>query len=397
LVRFLFPGGSCRINSGYRDSTMSSDDPSDEPMDDVVPSTRSRRRAHREHRRRHQRRIVGAIVASLVAVGAGLVLTDTVRLPRGSGPRVAEGAERGGATSSAGSGLAAPRPLTPDTPLKLWIGGDSLAGSLGPSLGLLTGNTGVVQPQFDSRVSSGLTTPSFFDWPQHATQEMTRLDPEAVVFIIGTNDGPTVQKKPLDASGAPEWRAHYAALVDEMMKILVGARGRTVYWVGAPIMEDNNRSDEVRQLNEVGQEVAARHPEVTYVDSYELFAGRDGKYAASLPSDSGRVVRMRADDGVHLTPEGGDRLAGAVFMPLDARWHITAQAVRGNPKPVLETEGSSQVPGTGRHVSAVTPTTSGRSATTSSSAPPSTSTSIAPTTTSGPPASSTSSTPSTTG
>ena len=30
--------------------------------------------------------------------------------------------------------------------------------------------------------------PGFFDWPDHATTEMARLDPEVVVFIIGTND-----------------------------------------------------------------------------------------------------------------------------------------------------------------------------------------------------------------
>ena len=51
-------------------------------------------------------------------------------------------------------------------PLKLWVGGDSLAGSLGPALGTLAGATGVVQPYFHSRVSSGLSNPSFVDWPR---------------------------------------------------------------------------------------------------------------------------------------------------------------------------------------------------------------------------------------
>ena len=70
----------------------------------------------------------------------------------------------------------------------MWVGGDSLAGSLGPSLGTIAGATGVVQPYFDSRVSSGLTNPTFFDWPSHAEKEMARLNPEIAVFIIGAND-----------------------------------------------------------------------------------------------------------------------------------------------------------------------------------------------------------------
>ena len=78
--------------------------------------------------------------------------------------------------------------LPPDDPLRLWIAGDSLAGSLGASLGEMTAETGVVAPVYDSRVSSGLANPSFFNWPKHATTELARLRPEAVAFIIGTND-----------------------------------------------------------------------------------------------------------------------------------------------------------------------------------------------------------------
>ena len=48
-------------------------------------------------------------------------------------------------------GPACRSPLTTTDPLRLWIGGDSLAGSLGPALGTLTAATGVVAPVFDSR------------------------------------------------------------------------------------------------------------------------------------------------------------------------------------------------------------------------------------------------------
>ena len=68
------------------------------------------------------------------------------------------------------------------------MGGDSLAGSLGPALGERTAETGVVAPTFDSRVSSGLSSPEFFDWPEHATEQLQELEAEVVVFVIGTND-----------------------------------------------------------------------------------------------------------------------------------------------------------------------------------------------------------------
>ncbi len=78
--------------------------------------------------------------------------------------------------------------MSVDQPLRLWIAGDSLAGSVGPALGQMTADTGVVAPEYDSRVSSGLLSPNFFDWPDHAKQQLDVIDPEVVVFLVGTND-----------------------------------------------------------------------------------------------------------------------------------------------------------------------------------------------------------------
>lgn len=84
------------------------------------------------------------------------------------------------------------------------------------------------------------------------------------------------------------------------------------------------------------------------MDTYDLFADSTGHYAAHLTDATGTSVLMRADDGVHLTPAGGDRMGAAVFAALDSHWRIRAQAVPGHVQPVLKTQGSSQVPGTAR-------------------------------------------------
>lgn len=363
--------------------------------DHVTPS--GARRQHRATTRRRVRAVLwsaGTVIALVIVLIVG---TDTVRLPRPSGPHLA-----GPANALTGNGrvadgpLPAPRPLAADQPLKLWIAGDSLAGSLGPSLGDMTAATGVVQPVYDSRVSTGLTTPSFFDWPKHAASEIARLQPEVVVFVIGTNDAN------LEPADSPTWKSDYANLVERMLSVLVGNPPRPVYWVGAPIMKDSLLSTHVRDVNAVAQDVISHHPEITYVDSYSLFADTDGSYSASLPDASGKRVLVRADDGVHFTPEGGDRLAALVFKLLDARWNITQQAVPGSAKQVIETKGSTQVPGTSRSTgsngsngsngstrqstatsssSRSTTTTSGLSATSSSTTPP---TSQAATTSSAP-------------
>jgi hypothetical protein len=318
------------------------------PAPSDVPAPRGARRRRRERRRLGV--AAGVLAAGMLAGAAGAyVQRDSASTPE------ATSAERTAAPEVRvqPGGEQPRRPLTPDAPLRLWIGGDSLAGSLGPSLGELVATTGVVAPQLDSRVSSGLTSPEFFDWPEHAAEEMARLDPEAVVFLINTNDANAMPPLEADtvASSGENWRTDYAARVDEMLGILVGDSGRPVYWVGTPPMQDEDLDDNVAALNEVVREVAARHPEVTYVDATSLFVDADGDYTSSVTDAEGDRVLLRGADGIHLTPEGGDRMAAPVFDALDAEWRIRAQAVPGHVQPIVETEGSSQVPGTGRDVS----------------------------------------------
>ena len=62
-------------------------------------------------------------------------------------------------------GLPCRSALTADAPLRLWIAGDSIACSVGTGLGKKAATPGWSRPVYESRVSSGLSTPGFFDWP----------------------------------------------------------------------------------------------------------------------------------------------------------------------------------------------------------------------------------------
>jgi len=200
---------------------------------DVAPS-RSQARAERKRRRNRGRAgIAAAILAGGMIVGAGAAFAwrddstaTNAPVPSSTAP-----------TNVKSATVQQPRhrALTVDDPMRLWIGGDSLAGSLGPSLGATTAATGVVAPRFDSRISTGLTSPEFFDWPKHATEEMAKRDPEAVVFIIDTNDANAMPDL-TTAGNARELTAQYTAKVEEMMQIFIGEHHRPVYWVATPPM-----------------------------------------------------------------------------------------------------------------------------------------------------------------
>ena len=351
-----------------------------EPDSDSSLSRRHARRA-RSHKRRRQ--IFTIVATVLVLALVTIIATDSVRFGGDDRPSLAdtvEAAPRGTRAPSSTSTTTPTRPcranLTSTEPLKLWIGGDSLAGALGPALGTLTGATGVVQPYFHSRVSSGLSNPTFVDWPTLGAKEMTAVTPEVAVFIISTNDYPVTLVKTLDANGELAWKAQYTKEVDDMMKVLE-ASGRTVLWLGAPVLGDTKQNDAIKELNAVEKEVAKKHPGIEYFDTYALFADADGKYTATVTDADGKTITARSGDGIHFTMDGANYLARAVFKVIDAQCKVAAQAVTGETKATIQTPGSTQVaPGSGGSGGNVgtTPPATGNNNNTAATTSPSTAT-----------------------
>lgn len=288
------------------------------------------------------------VLASLVVGGGALFASDALRLDGAPGPALAEHVTTS-STRAPQPGAPCGAALTAADPLALWIGGDSLAGSLGPSLGEQAGATGVVQPVYDSRVSSGLSTPSFFDWPEHATEQLGQIDPDVVVFIIGANDW--------KAPSSSAWEDAYEQRVEQMLTILEGDRDtRHVYWVGSPTMQEKRKDDGAKQVNAVARRVVDSHARASYVDAYQLFAGPDGRYTPTLPGADGKGVRVRAGDGIHLTDAGGDLLGNRVYTLIDERCRVEEHAIEGAPKPIVRAKGSDG-PGGGSSGSGRTPAT----------------------------------------
>ena len=55
-----------------------------------------------------------------------------------------------------------------------------------------------------------------------------------------------------------------------------------------------------------------------------MFAGDDGGYAQYLPDGSGRLDKVRADDGVHFERAGGDMIARVVLKELNREFDLTS-------------------------------------------------------------------------
>ena len=187
---------------------------------------------------------------------------------------------------------------------------------------------------------------------------MASEDPDAVVFIIGTNDASIANTYDGNNDGVPDWEADYREKIDRMMTTFVGgARHRTVFWLGPPTLGDDNLDRGAKLLGPVMREEAKKFaPDVVYVDTYRLFEGEDGGYSRYLTDAKGKSVQVRISDGVHFTVDGAQYLGDILFKLLDKRWDIT-RAGRSRREPIDYTiaHGSNDyVPGVGRYRPTVT-------------------------------------------
>lgn len=331
--------------------------------------------------------VAGAVAALLVA--GGLV----VLIAGGSGPEVGTRRPRrvpttvAALTPSTTSGRSCRAPLTAPAPLRLWIAGDSLAWSVGTGLGTVAARTGVVAPVYESHVSSGLTSPGFFDWPRRIDAELTRLDPEVVVIVLGTNDWSAAPTAP---TATDAWRTKYTALVQAVVD-RIARPGRTLVWFGPPILKDPTQDAGSHAVADVIAAVVERNPDAVFVDGRTLLDAADGTYTGSVEVD-GRKVQVRTGDGIHFTPDGADVVGRALFAVLDAQCRLSAQSVPDGRQVVVETKGSNAYPGsTGGSSASTTPGTTVAPAPTSppttvpapvpSTVPPTTPATAAPVTT----------------
>src|SRR5215217_4472704 len=153
-----------------------------------------------------------------------------------------------------------------------------------------------------ARNATGLTNPEFFNWEINAKQEIAAHDPDAVVMVMGGNDGFNVLSNgQLYGPDDPQWQTEYARRTAVVMRELGSNGKRPVYWVPPPTARDPKYNGIYGTQNKAVEQAAAAVPGARYVDIYNTI--NHGRYSDELKIDGERVLARQAD-GVHFSREG---------------------------------------------------------------------------------------------
>lgn len=193
------------------------------------------------------------------------------------------------------------RQPTAAAPLNVLVTGDSEADLVGLRLNDLDSRS-LLDVETAARNGTALTNPGFFNWELNAQQEVAARDPDAVVMLIGANDGFNVEVDgELHAPATVEWETEFARRVAVVMKTLGGDGERPVYWVPPPTARDASFNEIYRSQNRAVARAAQSVEGARYIDVFSTI--NDGEYTDQVRID-GRKVLGRQSDGIHFNRDG---------------------------------------------------------------------------------------------
>ncbi len=224
-----------------------------------------------------------------------------------------------------GRGAWYPRHVSAQRPLRLWVAGDSLLYQAGPVLRRELEGTGLAEVEVQTLHSTGLARPDYFDWSMAFREHLGQERPDAVLFMVGANDGqPILDGERFHPLGSPEWEQVYEERVGALMDEAVAARVR-MYWVELPVMRPRHFYDGAQVMNRVYRRQAARRELVSTLPIWTLFDDEHGAYTAWLEGPEGAHFQAREEDGVHFSRKGAAFLASHLRGLLGREWGLSPE------------------------------------------------------------------------
>ena len=189
--------------------------------------------------------------------------------------------------------------------------GDSLMQGVGMTLGLELKKRGFSVIDI-AKQSTGLTYIDFFDWGKTLKDAFAK-NPHIniVVIMVGANDP---YNMPKIKYASPEWVEVYQGRVRDILET-ANAHNAIVVWYEAPIVKKPSLNAKLAFLNTLYAREVASYKAVFLPSNAAL--APDGVYTAYGKTESGKSVKLRANDGIHFSGEGSRVLGGLLLERLE--------------------------------------------------------------------------------
>jgi hypothetical protein len=171
-----------------------------------------------------------------------------------------------------------------------------------------------------ARNGTGLARMDQFNWVEQIRTIAKNNSVDLFVGSFGINDrqGIVEPAKKRIEFGTPEFDDRYKAIVTDAVRAAL-AEGSSMLIVGLPVILDSAANADAAGKNRI-YEAALQEMDsdrAAYVPPWQSTSGGD-QFKPYLPNAAGTIVQVRAQDGVHFTPEGYDMVMNALYPAIDA-------------------------------------------------------------------------------
>lgn len=224
------------------------------------------------------------------------------------------------------SDISANKPVPPPIPQKrawpeiqrILFAGDSMMQGVAP---LVMRELKKTHPEWllrnESQQSTGLTVKRQLDWVEKIKHEIVNHQLTTVVIFLGPNDPWDIyERRKAIRFPSPEWEAVYSGRVGEICEF---AKDKNVHliWIGLPVMKEKRVYRGATVQNPIFRDNMKRY-DFDFVSTEELIGRLDQPYVRYATDLSGKIINLRANDGIHFSPQGLQRIAAAVLETIDA-------------------------------------------------------------------------------
>jgi len=191
---------------------------------------------------------------------------------------------------------------------RLYVMGDFLAAGLVSALPEALDESSTVEIEQETRNNSGLARPDRYNWSSRIDSLLGDGPMHIAVIMLGANDMRRIRTSSgFEDFGTEAWAKAYRIRIDSLVEKLTAAKV-AVYWMGLPIVADEETRAGYEQINDIIRERAYLGG-VKYIDAWNGFADQFGNYSAFGPSVAGVTKRLRDNNGIGFTAEGNRKLA----------------------------------------------------------------------------------------
>jgi uncharacterized protein len=170
-----------------------------------------------------------------------------------------------------------------------------------------------------SHSATGLARPEVFNWMTQYPAMLNSIHPDIVIVAIGANDSQGfVENRKVLKFGADDWIKVYRQRISDFLDMLL-ADGARVVWISLPPMKDEGYNQKIKEINRIAYTEVRERPLVSWFNSTPYIGDAAGNFREFLASPNGKIARIRAADGIHLSDKGAALLTSELMRWIDAQ------------------------------------------------------------------------------